>query len=639
MGLKKIKCLRLFLFVFIGCIVLSGCSTGTKNEINKQEPGVSAEPLRSETLVEGINFINTTADTIITLKVSKPVEYSSYLLSDPVRIVLEVTDSRLSPGVPEMTSVNGAVVTGVTLKEEEGMTKIVKAEIELLKNAERKIESNGNFITITIKNPQGDENEAVEAEASGSESDVKKIKEALMGNEEGKKSLTTEISREKEYARAKPAGFSGDKISLDLQNADVEDVIRLIAEISGMNFVIEEGVRGKINIKLDNTPWDQALDLVLKINTPQLVLVKDEGIYRVMTLDKSKRIRKEKAEEAVVRKEEKEAEEAVQPLITKTIRLSYAKAKTIEPVVKNFMSSRVKTDALLTTDERTNSLIIKDIIPSVEQIENVIRQLDRPTPEVEILAKIVEIDEGFDRALGIQWGANLVKSPATGNATGHEFPNSINLSGIVGDENNPSQSGKDFLVNLPIADKTSGLGLILGNVNNTFNLEVQLSALESQNKVKLLNNPKLLVVDNEKAKIQVGNQLPSVIIDEQGKQSIEWKDIGIILEVTPQITADGSIFMDVSLEKSRQGSNVQIQTGQHYSIVKTESQTKVLIKSGETAVIGGLTEKTDDTSSSRTPFLSKVPLIGNFFKNRTTSQSSSEILIFLTPRIVEAYMQ
>jgi len=240
--------------------------------------------------------------------------------------------------------------------------------------------------------------------------------------------------------------------------------------------------------------------------------------------------------------------------------------------------------------------------------------------------------------LGIQWGADLTKSPATGNATGLEFPSNVKMLGTVADANNPSATGRDFLVNLPIADKTTGLGLILGNVDNTFNLDVQLSALEKDNRVKVLNNPKLLVVDNELAKIQVGDQLPQVTIDEQGKQSIEWKDVGIILEVTPQITADGSIFMDISLEKSRQGANVQLTTGTHYSIVKTESETKVLIKSGETAVIGGLTEKSDDSSRSGMPFLSKIPVLGSLFKNKVSNKSSKEVLIFITPRILEQYM-
>ncbi|RMF96220.1 MAG: type IV pilus secretin family protein [Candidatus Schekmanbacteria bacterium] len=629
--------------VFFLIMSLLGCASTVKKSQEAVKESETAEQIPEKVIIEKVSYFNTSKSTTIIFKTSNRVDYTSYNLSAPDRIVVEFNNAILSPAAEEALPVNRGVVTGVTLNEGSGDEAKVTAEIELVEKAEAEIERGDTELKVTVKNPVIEEAVAEkEVAESGEEEkakDIDAIKKALEEDLTKKnKVLSTELARDESDYEFGEKKFTGEPISLDLQNADVEDVIRLIAEISGMNFVIEEGVRGKVNLKLDKIPWDQALDLILKINTPQLVLIKEQGIYRIMTLSKSKQIRKEKAEEAQARKEEKEAREAVLPLVTKTIRLSYAKAEEIEPLVKKFMSSRVKTDALLTVDDRTNSLIIKDIVPTVEQIEKVIAQLDKPTPEVEIMAKIVEIEEGYDRALGIQWGADLTKSPATGNATGLQFPSNIKLSGTVADANNPSLSGRDFLVNLPVADKNTGIGLILGNVDNTFNLDVQLSALEKENRVRLLNNPKLLVVDNETAKIQVGDQLPQVTIDEQGKQSIEWKDVGIILEVTPQITADGSIFMEISLEKSRQGGNVQLTTGTHYSIVKTESETKVLIKSGETAVIGGLTEKSDDSSRSGTPFLSKIPILGSLFKNKVSNKSSKEILIFITPRILEQYM-
>lgn len=627
---KKDSSIRL-LIVLVLLTALSGCAGAVKKASETESE--SAMEMPEKVIIENINFFNSSKLTTLIFKTSRKAGYTSYNLSDPERIVIEFNNAVLSPAVPESLPVNRGLVTGVSMRES-GVEEIkVIAEIELVEKAEGVVERNDEELNVTVNNPQSEE--PVAESDKEKESDINEIKESLQKNlVKNDLTLVTELARDKTSSGIGEDKFIGDPVSLDLQNAEVEDIIRLIAEISGMNFVIEEGVRGKVNLKLDKIPWDQALDLLLKINTPQLMLIKESGIYRIMTLSKSKQIRKEKAEEAQGRKEEKEAEEAVQPLVTKTIRLSYATAKEIEPLIKKFMSSRVRTDALITVDERTNSIIIKDIIPSVDQVEKVIAQLDRPTPEVEIMAKIIEIEEGYDRALGIQWGVDLTKSPATGNATGLEFPSSIKLLGTVDDANSPSPSGRNFLVNFPVPDKSTGLGLILGNVDNTFNLDVQISALEKDNRVKLLNNPKLLVVDNETAKIQVGDQLPQVTIDEQGKQSIEWKDVGIILEVKPQITADGSIFMDISLEKSRQGGNVQLTTGTHYSIVKTETETKVLIKSGETAVIGGLTEKSDDSSGSGTPFLSKIPVLGYFFKNKITNRSSKEILIFITPSIV-----
>ena len=616
---------QIITFISILSLVLfTGCAMKTPKESVS-----SLSRITEKKLITDISFEDTPVNTIIKLKSSGALAYTSYILTNPTRLVVDISDANLAAGVKRELEINKGLVGKVKLHEKTQPPEVLRAEIELNEIAPRKVEMQGETLVIDIENPKESETSKVDLEAI-KESLSKGIEEKLGKIEEGEEE-TQELEPEKTREELK---FKGKRISFDFQDANVDDVVRLIADVSGMNFVIEEGVTGKTNVKLDTIPWDQALDLILKINTPQLVAVVDDGIYRIMKLEKLKKIRLDKSEEAKIKKDEDEAATAVLPLETKTIRLSYAKAVNVEKNVRKFMSSRIKSDALLAVDERTNSLIIKDVEKNISEIEDVIKTLDKPTPEVKIEARIVEVNDKFQRALGIQWGGKFIASPATGNATSHEFPNTISLGGIPGTS---TLAGNKYLVNLPVAAATSGLGLLLGNTNNTLNLDIQLSALETENKARTLNKPELLVIDNETAKIQVGSQLPIITIDEQGKQSVTWKDVGIILEVTPQITADKSIFMKVKVEKSARGVDVQTTEGLQFSIDTTTSETKVMIRSGDTAVIGGLYFTSKSSIKDETPFLSRVPIFGNFFKRKDKTEERRELLIFLTPRVVEQY--
>lgn len=636
--------IRMILSVFFFAALL-GCAMKTpKDEMSSF--GKTSE----RKLITEMSFEDTPTNTIIRLKSNGVLSYSSYILTNPTRLVIDINDTILAPGIKEELEIDKGLVKKAKLREEKQPTEMTRLEIDLEEIVPRRVETVGEYLVIDIENPKESEGSKMDLEAI-KESLRKGVDEKLGEIEAGEESEEGEYGGEEETQEAEheqpvkeEAKYKGEKISFDFQDASVEDVIRLIADVSGMNFVIEKGVTGKINVKISKVPWDQALDLVMKINEPQLVVVVDEGIYRVMTLDKSQKMRMEKAEETKAKRVEEEAAVAILPLMTKTFRLSYAKATDIEKNVRNFMSSRVKNgDALITIDDRTNSVIVKDVEKNIGEIEDVIKSLDRPTPEVKIEAKIVEVNDKLERDLGIQWGGKYVVGPVTGNATGRQFPNSINLGGAPTSNLDPKTNflnpspGNSWLANFPVQGATSGLGVLLGNVDNTMNLEVRLSALESENKVKILNKPELLVVNNVKAKIQVGRKLPVIKTDAQGTQTIEWKDVGIILEVTPQITADKSIFMDVMIEKSDKGEDVQTTQGKQFSVDTTTSNTKVMIKNGDTAVIGGLYFTNKTNFNTGTPFLSRVPILGNLFKGSNKSEERKELLIFLTPKIVEQY--
>jgi len=602
----------------LSLVIFTGCAMKTQKESVS-----SLDRITEKKLITDISFEDTPVNTIIKLKSSGALAYSSYILTNPTRLVVDINDATLAPVVKRELEINKGLVGKVKIHDKTQPPEVLRVEIELSEIAPHKVEMQEETLVIDIENPKESETSKVDLEAI-KESLSKGIEEKLGKIEEGEEE-NQEMEAEKNKEEPK---FKGKKISFDFQDANADDVVRLIADVSGMNFVIEEGVTGKVNVKLDNIPWDQALDLIMKINSPQLVAVVEDGIYRIMKLEKLKQIRTEKASEAKAKKDEEESAIAVLPLETRTIRLSYAKAADVEKNVRNFMSSRIKSDALLAVDVRTNSLIIKDVEKNMREIEDVIKTLDKPTPQVKIEARIVEVNDKFQRALGIQWGGKFIASPATGNATSREFPNTIGLNGLAGSK---------YLVNLPIAAATSGLGILLGNTNNTLNLDIQLSALETENKARTLNKPELLVIDNKTAKINVGSQLPVITTDEQGKQSVSWKDVGIILEVTPQITADKSIFMKVIVTKSAQGINVLTTEGTQFSIEETKSETEVMIRNGDTAVIGGLYFTSKSSVKDETPFLSGVPILGNLFNRKDKIEERRELLIFLTPRIVEEY--
>ena len=619
------------LLFFFGCAIKT-----PKEELS------SFNRMPAKKLISDVSFEDTPTNTIIKLKSDGILSYSSYILTNPTRLVIDINDASIAPSVKREMEINQGLVKKVKLHEENQPAEMARIEIELEEIAPRTVNIQGENLVIDIENPKESETAKVDLETI-KESLKKGVDEEFreIESEEESKVEVGETQGEQEREETK---YKGERISFYFQDASVEDVIRLIAEVSGMNFVIEEGVKGKVNVKLEKIPWDQALGLILKINSPQLVLLIEDGIYRILTIEKSNQMRREKAEEAKAKRDEEEAATAVLPLITRTFRLSYAKAVNVEKNIRNFMSSRIKSgDALITIDERTNSLIVKDVEKNIKEVENVIKTLDKPTPEVKIEARIVEVEDRFQRDLGIQWGGKYIASPQTGNATNRQFPNTINIGGIPRDpQARPSLTdpsfGNTWLVNLPAAaGYSTGLGIILGNVYNTLNLEVRLSALETENKAKTLNRPELLVIDNETAKIQVGSQLPIITVDEQGKQSITWKDVGIILEVTPQITVDKSIFMKVKVEKSAQGANVQTTEGIQFSIDTTASETKVMIRNGDTAVIGGLYVTEKRSLANETPFLGRVPIFGNFFRSKSKSEQKKELLIFLTPKVVEQY--
>ena len=429
---------------------------------------------------------------------------------------------------------------------------------------------------------------------------------------------------------AAKSGFTGRRLSLDFKDADVNDILRLISEVSGLNFVAGTEVKGTVSIKLADVPWDQALDLILKTNNPQLAQIREsDNIVRITTADK---IRDEEQRRRATEEDKKktiDAQKALEPMFSKTFSISYIDASKMKEFVDKLEKFMTKDAGTLQFDERTKNIIVVDTAQKLKEIEAVIAAWDAPTPAVMVEARIVTVTSKYEQQLGVQWNLAGVKDAAHGNSTKYAFPNSVSAGG--------TQTGTDggtYMVNLPAAAATSGIGFSFGHIANTLSLDLKLSAMETLGKTKVLSNPKVLVVQNQKALINVGHQLPVTKTDTEGNRTVEWKDVGIMLEVTPQVTNDKKIFLDVKVERSDRGTDVQTTDGTMFSIDTSRAQTKVLIADGETTVIGGIFIQNSSNNDSGVPGLSKIPVLGWLFKSKADTDDRAEMMIFITPRLV-----
>jgi type IV pilus assembly protein PilQ len=418
-------------------------------------------------------------------------------------------------------------------------------------------------------------------------------------------------------ARPGQRRFSGNPVSLDFQGADLRAVLRTFSEISSLNIVIDPAVTGSVDVALKDVPWDQALDIILRAN--KLGYIVDGTIVRIAPLtvlaDEESQRRKLSDEQALAGEIR---------VLTKT--LSYAKAEEIKPLLlKSSLSPRGNVEV----DARTNTLIITDLADRLSTAVDLLTTLDRPQPQVEIEARIVQVNKNFQRTLGVQWGFNGTAAPALGNATGLGFPNSINLTGAQGGTTN----GIPTAVNLPAPAPTSGVGLQLGSINGAFNLDVALTALESTGNGRVLSTPRVSTQNNVEAEIKQGTQIPIQTVA-NNTVTVQFKDAALVLKVTPQITAANTVIMKISLENG-QADFTKAVNG--IPPINTQSaNTSVLVNDGQTTVIGGIYLSSEQYQTDRTPGLGRIPLLNWLFKRDSSIDSSTELLIFITPRITKA---
>ena len=413
--------------------------------------------------------------------------------------------------------------------------------------------------------------------------------------------------------------FTGTPVSLDFQQADLRAVLRVFAEISALNIVIDPTVQGTVDVALRDVPWDQALDLILRAN--KLGYSVDGTIVRIASLEAL-------AEEDAARQKVVDAQLLSGDLHIYTKALSYARAEELQELLtKSALSLR----GTVQIDPRTNTIIITDLQEHLNTASNLIATLDRAQPQVEIEARIVQTNKDYARALGVQWGLSGRVDPALGNTTNLAFPNNGSVTGRLGTGTGPT--GLPAAVNLPADGATNAIGLALGSLNGAFNLDVALTALERSGNGRLLSTPRVTTQNNVEAEVKQGVQIPiqtaSTAIT---PPTVTFKDAALTLKVTPQITAAGTVIMKIAVENAT--ADFTRQVGGIPPINTQSATTTVLVSDGQTTVIGGIYTSAEATSNDRTPGLARIPFLKWLFRRDTVSDQSSELLIFITPRII-----
>jgi type IV pilus assembly protein PilQ len=382
------------------------------------------------------------------------------------------------------------------------------------------------------------------------------------------------------------------RLSIDVQGADIHTVLRAISEFSGKNIVAGSAVKGQITVALHDMPWRDALTTITRANG--LDFTEEAGAIRVDTA--------EKLQAELLARETNEARRLeVLPLDTRIVHLNYAAARELQPVLQSTLSKR----GSIQVDERTNSVVVTDVADNVDSIEKMALRLDSETPQIEITSKLVDVDVSALRDLGIEW----------------------NIQADLGQTGATTQQIK---INLP-AQPPAGT-LKIGTVNAQGSFEATISALEQHRKANIISNPRITTVDNRMAKILVGQKIPLIVQDVAGNAVTQLQTIGIQLTVTPHLTADKRIVLDLHPEVSDLSTQSTVQGG--VIINTSEADTRVMVDNGQTAVIGGLIRNDDSRVRTGIPILMHIPLLGALFENDTVVKSQRELVIFVTPKLL-----
>ena len=404
-----------------------------------------------------------------------------------------------------------------------------------------------------------------------------------------------------------PKRYTGEKIALDFYQTDVKNVFRILKEISGKNFAIDKDVSGQVTLTLDKpVPWDQVLDLVLRMN--QLGMSDEGNIIRIATRktlaaeEKLKEAKLEAAKKAQVQRKE------LEPLLTEYIAVNYSNAESeILPHVKSILTPERGS---VSVDKRNNQIIITDIASKIEHARAIVLRIDRVTPQVIIEARIAEVSSDFSQEVGFDWSATA--GPAYS-------------SGV------DANLAADMIMNFP-SSSTSSFGFVFDKVGGTpFLLDARLNALETNGEGKIISSPKIVTLDNKKAKIKQGIEWPYLERDDSGGSSVSYKDIDLLLEVTPHVTPDSRVSLEILITKNDIDTIFQGVP----SLSTNEARTELLVNDGDTIVIGGIMKSRRTSGVEGFPWLSKIPLLGWFFRTEKEERENNELLIFITPRIVQ----
>jgi type IV pilus assembly protein PilQ len=518
----------------------------------------------SAATVKSVSMKEAGSATQVVIEGDAPLNYHDFTLESPDRIVVDCPGTQLSFSERSWAGRDGSSVKAVRATEtgwgKEAGTRIV---VDLSQPSSYALSAVGNNLVLAVDMPAAPAAKADDQPAGGGDD---------------------------EPDRMQP---DGRRMSLDVQGADIQTVLRSLAEFSGKNIVASKEVKGEVTLRLRNVAWRHALDIVMK--SQGLGMIETGQTILVSNLDT---IRKEELERNTARAN---AEELL-PLETRILPVNYANGKEMAKSVEKTLSKRGHIEV----DDRSNSLIVTDIADKLDQVDAMVRNLDTRTPQVEIVARLVDVDQSATRSLGIDWSVH-------------------NLD--IGD------AGVGENVDIKAADVASPAGSVhLGTIKSFGSIDATLQALETQNKANIISNPRITTVNNREASVVVGQQIPLIVQDFAGNAVTQLTTIGIKLNVTPHINTGNRITMDVHPEVSDLASQATVQGG--IIINTTMADTRVMVNDGETAVIGGLIRSNESSTKRGVPVLMDLPLLGNLFRSNSNTKQKRELLIFVTPKIL-----
>ncbi len=550
----------------------------SEQEMVEEQP---QEPMVPAQYIEDIQMQRRDNKVVVSLKADGSVYPEVFTLKD--RLVIDIPNVAMRAQVPEEVP---KPLRGIRWAEHADRTRVV---LDLEPGAIFDVKAIGDTIEVSLAT----------SEVAAETLFVEQQKQQVAGPaEEG-----TEKPEVTTAAATAPTKKAVARVSLDFQNADIVPIFRLLADVSGYNIVVDPKVKGKITMKLVNVPWDQALDLILK--THNLDKVIEGNVIRIAPAEK---IQKEREMQAKL----KAAQQKAEPLITKVFKISYADVNKVKSSIES--AKLLSKRGNISVDERTGSLIVKDIESNIPKIANLIKTIDKPTPQVMIEARIVEVNTSVTKEFGIRWGI-----------TGQSPNRDMSITGLT-----------PYMVDFPSgAGPGSGSGITFGFLNKakTLGLDLEISALQTSGDLKIVSNPRIITLDNQEATISQGKSIPVRKLTSEGTVSTEFKDVKLELKVKPHITPDNSILLQVQATKEELDPTIPSVEGVP-GTDKKEAKTNVLIKDGETIVIGGIYKTTYNNSEAGVPGLKDIPIIGWLFKNKRKQKTVNELLIFITPRIV-----
>jgi len=600
------------LSAFAGAMIMSGCAVAPDPSVPTATPqsASAATPQAAKVANQSLQELSVREErgqTTLLIKLARPVtQYRHFPLPQPARVVLDIPSDSTGPASTDTFRIDTSIVSALRLSSgENNLRLVVEVAAATVPPYTISQEEGGLKIVVGTVDPNVTAKRNAVLVQAGKRVDVR------TGQQVSSSTPSADARSQAPGADDKSASektYTGQKISLDFKDADIKNVFRLLAEVSGLNLVVTADVNRRVTLRLVEVPWDQAMDLIISTNG-----LDKEQVGNVVRISTAGALKAEK--DALIAA--KKSKEDFEPLLTNYFNVNYAKAKDLEPKIRAMMSKR--PDSALVIDDRSNTIMLRDIQKSMEDVNALVSKLDLRTPQVLIESNLIETTPSFSRALGIEMEALFNNGRVR---TSDRFRADPPFEGVA----QPTPSINQLFV--------PATGFRFGYFGN--NITGILSAAESEGNVKIISRPSVVTLNNVESTIESANVLrirtSAATVGEAG--NIREIRAGIILKVTPQVSADGFVLLNISAKSSTLDFGRTVDGIPQENI--REAKVNVLVRDGETVVIGGILKDTSSDSESGVPYLKDIPGLGWLFRKSSWQKNFEELVVFITPRIMGA---